>query len=99
MTEKLLTFPKRKVHKGWQKLSVKDFIAREEHTCDRCHSPIFPGDVYSRIVFRVSSKHLYVEKEHCDPRCPEDPWEEDEERRVNEEREQEHNERKKSKVA
>lgn len=77
MTDKVLTFRKRKVYRSWRRLWSLDLIARDDHICDNCHWPILPGDIYCRTVLRCTSTRLFVEKVHSDPKCPVDPWEED----------------------
>lgn len=52
--------------------------AHEQHFCDRCCRYIEPGDYYQGTVQLCNGK-LMVWKEHEDPPCPVDPWEEERE--------------------
>jgi hypothetical protein len=94
MTDRVLTFQKRKVRRPWRRLWSLELFARDVHTCDNCHCPIFPGSIYNRTVLRCSSTRFWVEKVHHDPLCPIDPWEED--WRIQEELERERKEEEKS---
>jgi len=50
-------------------------MAHEDHMCDNCHYPIFPGDEYKGEVW-VMKGRIVVFKYHVE--CPVDPWEEEE---------------------
>lgn len=51
-------------------------VAQVMHFCDYCFQDILPGSLYQGVVIIYDKNKLMVLKEHIDPPCPEDPFEE-----------------------